>query len=137
MHVSPYLHFNGQCEEAFKFYEKSLGGKISAIMRYGESPMATQVPPEWKNRVLHVHMQVGDMGLMASDTAPGMYAKPQGFRVSIDTPDPAEADRIFNALAEGGSIQMPIQKTFWAERFGMLVDRFDTPWMINCSLQQQ
>jgi PhnB protein len=132
MELSPYLFFNGQCEAAFKFYENTLGGKIVAMMPHEGSPAAGQVPSEWRNKILHARLVVGDQALMGSDAPPDRYEKPQGFSVSIGIKDPAQADRIFHALAEKGTVHMPIQETFWAARFGMLVDQFGTPWMINC-----
>jgi PhnB protein len=98
----------------------------------GDSPIADQVPVTWHKRILHARLVVGDAVLMASDTPPDHYEKPRGLYVAIGLKDPDEADRIFYALAENGTVTMPIEKTFWAERFGMLVDRFGTPWMINC-----
>lgn len=132
MQVNPYLNFNGNCAEAFRLYERILGGKIEALTTHGDSPIADQVPAHWRERVLHARLAVGDTILMASDSPPEHYTKPAGIYVSLQVEDPAEADRIFYALAERGSVTMPIDKTFWAERFGMLVDRFDIPWMINC-----
>jgi PhnB protein len=132
MQVSPYLNFNGDCETAFRLYERVLGGRIEVMMTHGESPIAGQVPPEWHERILHARMVIGDTVLMASDSPPEHYCRPAGTHISLSVDDPAEADRIFYALAEQGSVTMPIEKTFWATRFGMLVDRFGIPWMINC-----
>jgi PhnB protein len=132
MQVTPYLNFNGDCEAAFRFYERVLGGRIEAMLTHGESPIAGEVPANWHSRILHARLVVGDAVLMASDSPPEMYQQPQGLFVSIGLQDVADAERIFHALAAGGSITMPIGKTFWAERFGMLVDRFGIPWMINC-----
>jgi PhnB protein len=132
MTLNPYLLFNGQCEAAFKFYEKILGGKIEAMMPHEGTPAAEQVPPEWRKKVLHARMTVGDQILMGSDAPPDRYEAMKGFSVTISVNDPKEAERIFHALAEGATVRMPIQETFWAVRFGMLVDRFGTPWMINC-----
>ena len=132
MKITPYLTFNGRCEEAFKFYEKSLGGKIQMMMTYGESPDGAKTPPDLRNRILHVTLTVGDQVLQGSDAPPQYASKPQGFSVSIGLKDPVEAERIFKALAENGTVKMPFQETFWAQRFGMLIDRFDIPWMINC-----
>jgi PhnB protein len=132
MQFTPYLNFNGDCEEAFKLYERVLGGKIEAMITHGGSPIAKEVPSTWHNRIMHARLVVGDAVLMASDSPPEHYEKPRGLFVSIGVDDPAEADRIFYALAENGTVTMPIEKTFWAARFGMLVDRFGTPWMINC-----
>jgi len=132
MQLNPYLLFNGQCEAAFKFYEQCLGGKIDGMMTHGESPMSQQVPPEWRNKIIHARMVVGDKVLMGSDVPPGHYEEPKGFSVSLSVKEPAEADSVFHALAQKGKIQMPIQKTFWSVRFGMLVDQFGIPWMVNC-----
>jgi PhnB protein len=132
MQLNPYLTFNGQCEAAFKFYEKVLGGKIEAMMTYGGSPMAEQTQPEWRNKIMHARMTVGDEELMASDASPDRYEAMKGIMVTLGMDDSEEAEHIFRALSEKGTVQMPIQKTFWAARFGMLVDQFGTPWMINC-----
>ena len=132
MKVEPYLTFNGNCEAAFRFYEKHLGGRIEMMMKFGESPMASQMPSELLDKVVHVRMTIGDEVLMASDAPPDRYEKPQGFSVSLSVTDPAEARRLFDGLAQNGTIQMPLQKTFWAVLFGMCVDRFGTPWMVNC-----
>jgi PhnB protein len=134
MKLNPYLSFNDECKAAFTFYEQCFGGKIDSMMTYGDSPMAEQTPPEKLDKIMHVSLIVGDTVLMGSDAPPQMFEKPQGFSVSLVFDDPVEAERIFNALAEHGIVQMPIQETFWAARFGMVVDRFGTPWMINCNL---
>jgi PhnB protein len=126
------LTFNGQCEAAFKFYEKVLGGKIEGMWTYGGSPMADKTPPDWRDKIMHTSLTVGGNVLMGSDAPPDRYEPMKGITVSLGIDDPAEAERIFGALAEGGTVQMPIQQTFWAARFGMLTDRFATPWMINC-----
>ena len=132
MEVSPYLNFNGQCEAAFKFYEKCLGGKIEMMMTHAQSPMADQTPANWRDKIMHVRMKVGDRVLMGSDAPPEHYQKPQGFSVSISVADPADAEARFRALSQNGTVQMPLQETFWALRFGALVDQFGIPWMINC-----
>ena len=132
LHLNPYLAFDGRCEEAFRFYAQSLGGKIAMMMTYGESPMAEQTPAELRGKIMHARLTVGDKVLMGSDAPPHMFAEPKGFHVSVVVDDPAEAERMFNALAEGGTIQMSLGETFWAQRFGMLVDRFGIPWMVNC-----
>ena len=133
MEISPYLGFNGQCEEAFKFYEKVLGGKIEGIMTYGSSPIAAQMPPEMRDKIIHVRMLVGNQVLMGGDAPPQNFKLAEGFNVSITVKDSAEAERIFNELSKDGKITMPLQKTFWSVRFGMAVDRFGTPWIINCA----
>jgi PhnB protein len=132
MQINPYLNFNGNCAEAFKFYERVLGGKILSMQSHGDSPIAGQVPPDWHDRILHVRLAVGDAVLMGSDSPPEHYTKPEGLYVSLQVEDPAKADHIFKALSEKGTVTMPFEKTFWAERFGMLVDRFGIPWMVNC-----
>jgi PhnB protein len=142
MDLNTYLFFDGQCEEAFKLYERVLGGKICGLMRYGdvqEGPLSLK----GSNRVIHASLRVGDRILMGSDTPPAggampgqQYLKPQGFRTNIGVDTPAEAERIFNALAEGGSVTMPMAETFFAHRFGMFTDRFGAPWMVTCSKQQ-
>jgi PhnB protein len=132
MQLNPYLTFNGRCEAAFKFYEKVLGGKIEAMMTYGSSPMAEQTSPEWRNKIMHARLSIGDKILMASDAPPDRYEAMKGIMVTLGIDDPGEAERIFRALSENATVQMPIQETFWARRFGMLVDQFGTPWMVNC-----
>ena len=134
MQLNPYLTFNGQCEAAFKFYEQCLGGKIEAMMPHAGTPAEEHVPVEWRDKIMHARLAVGDGVLMGSDAPPERYEKPRGFSVSLQIKDPAQADRAFHALAEGGAVQMPIQPTFWAARFGMLVDRFGTPRMGNCDI---
>ena len=132
MQVSPYLSFNGQCEAAFRLYEQCLGARIGTLFRYAGSPMADQVPDNWQDKVMHGTLTIGELVLMGGDVAPLTYEEPRGFSLSIQIADPAEAERIFGELAEGGTIRMPLEKTFWALRFGMVVDRFGIPWLINC-----
>ena len=132
MQLNAYLNFNGQCEEAFRFYERLLGGKIEMMMSFGDSPMADQVPAEWRKKVMHARLVVGANTIMGSDAPPDRFQKPQGFSVSLSVEKPAEAERMFAALAEKGNVQMPIQETFWALRFGSVTDRFGIPWMVNC-----
>jgi PhnB protein len=132
MRLNPYLMFNGRCEAAFKFYEKCLGGKIVAMMTHAGTPAENDVPAEWRQKIVHARLMVGDVALMGSDAPPEHYEEPKGFSVSLNIDDPAAAERVFHALAEKGTVRMPIQKTFWAKRFGMLVDQFGIPWMINC-----
>jgi PhnB protein len=132
MQLNAYLNFNGQCEAAFKFYEKAFGGKIVTMQTHGESPMAEAVSPDWRKKIVHARLEVGGAVLMGSDAPPEHYRKPQGLYVSLSVAQPADAERIFKALAENGTVEMPIQKTFWSVRFGMVVDRFGTPWMVNC-----
>ena len=132
MQLNPYLTFNGQCEAAFKFYEQCLGGKIVAMVTHVGTPAEEQVPAEWRNKILHARLIVGDEVLMGSDAPPDRYEESKGFSVTVGINDPTDAERIFDALAKNGTVKMPIQKTFWAVRFGMLVDQFGIPWMVNC-----
>ncbi|CAA9563016.1 PhnB protein; putative DNA binding 3-demethylubiquinone-9 3-methyltransferase domain protein [uncultured Synechococcales cyanobacterium] len=132
MKLNPYLSFNGECEAAFKFYEQCLGGQIEGMMRWGESPMAEQVSLEWQHKIMHVQLTVGDQELMGSDSPTEQFEQPKGFSVLIYVEDSAKAEQVFQSLAENGTVKMPIQETFWAARFGMLVDQFGIPWMINC-----
>jgi PhnB protein len=132
MQLNTYLTFNGNCEAAFKFYAQCLGGKIEAMFTHGGTPAAEHVPASWHDKILHARLTVGDSILMGSDAPPERYQEPKGFSVQLAIENPAEAERLFHALAENGSVLMPIQKTFWAARFGMLTDRFGIPWMINC-----
>jgi len=136
MQSNPYLNFDGQCRAAFEFYAKALGATIDVIMTHADSPMAGDVPPEWRDKVIHAQLDVGGTKLMGADAPPsgeGCYELPQGFSVAVHPETPAEAERVFNALADKGTISMPLQETFWALSFGTLVDRFGIPWMVNCS----
>ncbi|MGQ0741456.1 MAG: VOC family protein [Alphaproteobacteria bacterium] len=132
MKMNPYLSFNGNCREAFRYYEKVLRGKISFMQTYGEAPPSEKTTPESRDKIMHVRMNVGDFVLMGSDAPPQYFSKPQGFSISINVDDTAEGERIFNALADNGEVKMPFQETFWAKGFGMCIDRFGTPWMVNC-----
>jgi PhnB protein len=132
MDLNTYLSFDGTCEAAFKFYEKVLGGKIVAMMTYAEMPGNSQMAKDSQNQVMHARLQLGDKLLMGSDAPPGRFEPPKGFHVMFGIKEPAEADRLFGALSANGTVTMPIQEMFWALRFGMLVDQFGTPWMINC-----
>jgi PhnB protein len=136
MQLNPYLFFKGECKEAFTFYAKVLGGKITAMTTHRETPAAEQTKPEWQDKIIHARMTFGDQALMASDAPPEHYRPMQGFSVTVSVDEPAEAERIFKAFSEGGQVTMPIQETFWAIRFGMLVDRFGTPWFVNCEKKQ-
>jgi PhnB protein len=132
MRLNPYLNFNGDCEAAFNFYEQVLNGKILFKMTWGESPMAGQVPPEAHKSILHTTLAVDDQLLQGADALPGTYQKPQGLCVSLSLKDATNGERIFKALGENGTVQMEFQQTFWAKGFGMCIDRFGIPWMINC-----
>jgi PhnB protein len=129
-----YLSFDGKCEEAFNHYEKVFGGKILMMMRHSDAPSGAGVPqnPEVGNRIMHARLEAGGRLLMGGDAPIHGSSKPQGFCVSVAVDNPAEAERIFHALAEGGAVNMPIGETFWAQRFGMVTDKFGTPSMVNC-----
>jgi PhnB protein len=132
MQMTPYLSFKGQCEAAFKFYEQCLGGQVEAIFRYAGTPMAEQVPADWQDKVMHGSLTVGGQVVMGGDVAPDGYEEPKGFSLSLQIGSIADAERIFRQLAEHGRVVMPLEKTFWAARFGMVIDRFGIPWLINC-----
>ena len=132
MQLNAYLMFNGQCEEAFKFYEKCLGGKIEAMFPHAGTPAEQSVPADWRDKIMHARLTAGDSVIMGSDAPPQYQQKAKGFSVNIAVNDPHEAERVFKALGENGTVKMPIQETFWALRFGMLIDRYGTPWMVNC-----
>ncbi|HXW72240.1 MAG TPA: VOC family protein [Methylocella sp.] len=129
-----YLSFDGRCEEAFKTYENIFGGKILRMVRHKDAPADAGVPqtPETANRIMHARLKVGDLLLMGGDAPPQFASKPQGFSVAIQVDDPQEAERIFSELSEGGAVRMPIGETFFSRRFGMVIDTFGTPWMVNC-----
>lgn len=130
MQVQPYLFFDGKCDEALEFYKRVLGAKVQMLMRFSEAPDQSMVTPESKNKVMHSTVQIGDTTIMASDGH--CHGKPafEGFSLSIDAASDAEAKRIFTALAEGGQIRMPMDKTFFASSFGMCADKFGVGWMV-------
>jgi len=130
--LDAYLTFDGNCADAMRFYERTLGGKLEMMMTHAESPMAAQTPPGSADRIMHARLVIDGRILMASDSMVGHpYEGMKGFSLSLVYPTVSDAQRAFDALAEGGRVNMLLQKTFWAEAFGMLVDRFGTPWMIN------
>jgi PhnB protein len=132
MHVTPYLNFNGTCAEAMRFYEKCLKGKITFMMTMGESPAAEHLGPQDADNIMHACVEAGSVMLMASDCPAGMEVDKGGnVTVSLHPDTLEESERLFAELSEGGEVKMPIGETFWAERFGMFVDRFGTPWMVN------
>jgi len=134
MKLNTYIHFNGNCEEALGFYEKVLGFKTAMLLRYSESPMASSTPPEMAQKIMHGRIALGDNVIMASDAPPGHFKEQAGFCINISVETPEEADRLYNAFSEKAKIEpcMPYGETFWAHRFGMFVDPFGVPWMINC-----
>jgi PhnB protein len=132
MKLSPYLLFDGNCEAAIKFYEQALGAKTLSMMRFDGAPDCAEMSAEMKSKVLHARFTVGDIVVMASDCPPDRYTKPQGHALALSADKPAEAEKLFHGLAEGGTVTMPIDKTFFAERFGMVTDKFGVPWMVSC-----
>jgi PhnB protein len=132
MQLNPYLFYNDNCEAAFRFYEKVLGARIEVLLRNEEAPAEMPSQPERKKKVMHGRISIDGQVLMASDAPPDHFHKPQGFSVSLTIKDPAEAERKFKALSEGGSLNMPFGKTFFSKGFGMCVDQFGIPWMVNC-----
>ena len=133
MTISCHLSFDGQCEAAFRTYQRILGGELSTLLTFGDSPLASQVPPEWQSRILHATLVVGDQEFLGSDAFPNAYEKPQGFSVTLGVAELSQAKNVFSLLAENGRVQMPFQETFWSPGFGVLVDRFSVPWEINCA----
>jgi PhnB protein len=132
MQLISYLNFDGKCEEAFNFYQRVLGGKIEAMVNHEGTPAAQHVPPEWLKKIMHARLNIDGQVLMGADAPKDGYTTPKGFAVSIHLQDASEAERIFKGLAENGKVDMPIQQTFWAKRFGMLRDRYGIPWIVNC-----
>jgi PhnB protein len=131
--LNAYLTFPGTCRQAFEFYERALGAKVEFIQTFGQSPMAGSVPPAHADKVMHAHIKINGQSVMGSDAPPEYPVEPMaGFNLSLGYSDASEAHKAFAALSEGGKIIMPIDKTFWAEAFGMLTDQFGVPWMINC-----
>lgn len=132
MQLNAYLNFNGQCEEAFKFYEQALGGKILVMSRFQGTPGENMVPADMRTKIIHARIQLGDTVLMGSDSPPDRASQPKGFGLSLQFNTAAEAEAKFRALCDKGEVSMPMGKTFFAERFGMLKDRFGVPWMVVC-----
>jgi len=133
MKLEPYLHFAGNCEEALQTYARIFKGEIVDVNRYAGSPMEAQAPPDWGNKIMHSTFRGQGVELMAADSIHQSESSTGGGRItlSIGTPDVAEGERIFNGLAEGGTVTMPYSKQFWGANFGMLTDRFGVAWMIN------
>ena len=137
MKINPYLIFNGDCKAAFTFYAESLNGNIEAMLTFGETPAREHVPADLHNLIIHTRLTVGDQAIMGSDTTPDRPTdEMSGCSISLNVDSIAEAERVFSALSEDGTVQMPLEQTFWAARFGMLVDRFGVSWMINCEKDQ-
>jgi len=139
MQVQPYLFFAGCCEEALAFYRQALGAEVTMMMRYAESPdpaALEHVAPGSEEKIMHASLRIGETVVMAADMPCPEPVSFGGFSLSITPPDATAADRMFNALADGGSVQMPLDETFWSPRFGMLTDRFGVPWMINLAPEE-
>jgi PhnB protein len=130
MDLGTHLVFAGQCQEAFEFYARTLGGTIEGMLAYGDTPMASTVPADWSAKIVHATLSIGGRKLMGADVLPKDYERPQGFYVLLNE-EPAKVKAIFEALAERGSVKMPLEKTFWSPAFGVVVDRFGIPWEIN------
>ena len=128
-----YLSFNGDCEAAFRFYEERLGATRGGMFPYANSPMARDVPPEWETKIMHGSITLGGITVAGADAPPGQYEPSRGFRIFLEGEDPADSERLFNALAENATIEMPLKQTFWSLRFGVLTDQFGIPWTINCA----
>lgn len=132
MDLNTYLYFDGTCQDAFRLYEKVLGGRIVMMLRYADAPAAQPVSSGTENRIMHARLLAGGRFLMGSDTPSGKYRTPQGFSVAVNVGTPEEAERVFAGLAEGGSVHTPLMETFFAHKFGMLQDRFGIAWLVNC-----
>ena len=132
MQMTTYVNFRGQCEDAFKFYETTLGARVGPLFKYAGTPFADDVPANWQDKVMHGSLTIGNQVLMADDAVPERYEQPQGFSLSLQMSDASDAERVFKALATDGRVVMPLEKTFWAARFGVVVDRFGIRWLINC-----
>ena len=136
--IQPYLFFNGTCEAAVEFYKKAIGAEVEMMMRFKDSPEPPQpgmVPPGHENKIMHTSFRVGGTTVMASDGCSEGKSNFEGFSLSLTVADEAEAERVFAALGEGGQVQMPLAKTFWSPRFGMLTDRFGLGWMISVNTE--
>jgi PhnB protein len=132
MNFTPYLNFNGTCRAAFEFYEQVLDGHIEFLQTHGDSPMKEHVPADWQDKVIHVCLKVGEQRIMGSDAPAEHFAPAQGMCINITVPSVSDGQRLFDAFAEGGRVAMPFAQTFWTPGFGMVTDKFGTPWMINC-----
>ena len=132
VHPQISLAFDGQCEAAFRHYESCLGGKILFVLSWGDSPMAAQAPPGWSTKVMHAAIRLGDVEITGSDVPPDQYEAPAGFEIMLNVDEPETAESVFQQMSDRGRIKMPLQETFWARRYGVLVDRFGIPWSVNC-----
>ena len=131
MTITPLLWFRGDCRDAFALYERAFGATIVTMLTYAAAKQDT-VPPDWRNKIFHATLKIGDQVLMGGDPLPEQYQPMQGVQLTVGLVDPAKADRVFEALAEHGTVTMSLQETFWAARFGAVTDRFGIVWLINC-----
>lgn len=136
MRINFHLNFDGRCEEAFRSYQSILGGEMRTLLTFGESALANQVPEAWSKRILHATLAWDDQELLGSDAFPGEPVGHQGFSLTLSTADLSRASRYFEQLAQQGAIMLPLQRTFWAQAFGVVVDRFGVTWEINCSFPE-
>jgi PhnB protein len=136
MKVQPYVFFDGKCDEALEFYKRALGAKVTALMRWKEAPDKSMITPGHENKVMHSEFQVGETVILASDGRGTGKPSFQGFALTITADNDADAKRIFNALGDGGQVQMPLEKTFFASLFGMVADKFGVGWMVMVDLPQ-
>jgi PhnB protein len=136
MQINPYLFYNGDCEVAFKFYEKVLGAEIELMLTHEGAPASMPIPPEWRLKIMHGRLSIDGAIIMGSDAPPGRFRQSQGFAVSLLVENSGEAERRFAALSEGGTVTMPFGKTFFSRGFGMCLDQFGIPWMVNCPLEE-
>lgn len=132
MRINPYLSFDGQCQAALKLYERCLGAKVVHMTTYAQAGPTVEAPPGWGSKIYHATLSVADQRIGAADAPPGSYKSPQGFSLNLELDGPEEADRIFAMLADNGIVQMALQETFWALRFGVLTDQFGIPWIVQC-----
>ncbi|PCI61912.1 MAG: hypothetical protein COB37_07680 [Kordiimonadales bacterium] len=132
MLMKTHLTFAGTCEEAFGFYQQLFGGADLVSHTYGETPSSSEVPEAWHSKIVHASLTLNGTTITGVDILPDLYKPPQGFFLLHELSEPNEARRVFDALAEGGTVQMPLQKTFWAPLFGVVIDKFGVPWEINC-----
>lgn len=130
MHVQPYLFFDGRCEEAIEFYKQAAGAKVEMLMRFRDNPDKSMCTPGSEDKVMHASFKIGDTAVMGSDGRNTGNPKFEGFALTIAGKDEAEVDRLFSALADGGSVTMALSKTFFSPRFGMLIDKFGVHWML-------
>jgi PhnB protein len=132
----PYLAFNGNCAEAVRFYERVLGGKLEVLMSGGDSPMAAHIPKEFAHRILHARLVLPGGGVLFAGDAPAQvpYEGIKGVSLTLNYDTAAQAQKVFDALSAGGTVTMPMQQAFWAKTWGMLIDRFGTPWIVNGEL---